>query len=743
MSNTKPANTHRTDRRAQVAAITAANVLLMTGASVAQDATTTPAKKTTTPAQPAKKDAAPAAPTATSSGNLNEVVVTAKPDGYQVERLQSRKYSEPLINLPATITVVPKKVIQDQAATSLREVLTNVPGITYNSGEGGGGLPGDNINVRGFNARNDIFVDGFRDTGTYSRDPFNLEQVEVSKGPASTYNGQGSTGGSVNLGTKAPSMTPRYEAEVGFGTEMYFRDTVDVNQPLQFIPNAAARVSAVYQYDEQARQDDVYASKWGVFPSLGFGIDTNTRATVNYLYFETQNMPSYGIPMAGTASYQGTEDYRNPVPYYDNFYGVEYRDYEDTVTHMPTLTIEHDFNDCFSVQNITRYSFTERESIISRPQQPNRLTNSTAVNSPGRNQIDTLVGNIFLANYKFETWKLRHEVIGTIEYTSQVQDARTSIGTSSTATSISDPNVNRAATGISGWAGWTRATLDTFAVSLSDTINFNEQWILNGGMRYDNSTSQYETNTLDLSQTSDTVSWRLGLTYKPLPYGAIYFGYGNSFNPSIVSGSAPSSLSAANANLQPEESDSFEFGTKWDLLNEKLSVSAALFRTIKNNTRVTDPVTGFQSLGGEQQVQGIELGVAGNITDNWAVFGGYAYMDSEVLQDPNPANSGNPLANTPEQSASLWTTYDLPCNFRVGTGVQFVDRRFATTSATSNYDDSYITQSLMIGYSPIKHVDIQLNVNNLWDEKYIASLNNTSSLPGNGRNLILTTRVRF
>jgi catecholate siderophore receptor len=195
-------------------------------------------------------------------------------------RPSSPKYTEPLRDLPQTIVVVPAAVIEQQGATTLRDVLRNVTGISVQAGEGGGGLPGDNLSVRGFPARSDIFVDGLRDFGAYSRDPFNVEQVEVSKGPASAYAGRGSTGGSINLASKTPQLQAQRDVSFGIGTAEYKRGTLDVNQPIG-VEGAAFRLNAMWTDADVAGRDAVTNERYGIAPSLSFGLGSATRFNVN------------------------------------------------------------------------------------------------------------------------------------------------------------------------------------------------------------------------------------------------------------------------------------------------------------------------------------------------------------------------------------------------------------------------------------------------------------------------------
>ena len=269
---------------------------------------------------PAVKKPKPAS-AATDPTVMPEVVVRGQQDAsaYRAETVALPKYTEPLLNVPQTITVVPQAVIQEQGATTLRDVLRNVPGISIQAGEGG--VPaGDNLSIRGFNARTDLFIDGVRDIGGYSRDSFNFEQVEVVKGPASAYSGRGSTGGSINIETKTPRQNAFYRGEAGVGTDNYKRFTIDLNQPILALwpkpslsttssgkelkpiaptesePTVAVRLNAMWTESDIADRDEAGGRRWGVAPSISFGLGTPTVFTFTYMHMDQDNVPDYGIP---------------------------------------------------------------------------------------------------------------------------------------------------------------------------------------------------------------------------------------------------------------------------------------------------------------------------------------------------------------------------------------------------------------------------------------------------------------
>jgi catecholate siderophore receptor len=771
-----------------------ANAIAMAGAAKAADTTTdtfTPASKTATTPAPSGRAMTPAKPqaTATATANspsasattLNEVVVSAKPEGsYQTQTSGNGKYTEQLLNTPQTITVIPQQLIKDQNATTLQQALQNVPGITFGAGEGGT-LPGDNITIRGYNAQQDIFVDGFRDTGIYNRDPFNLEQVEVVEGPASAYSGYGSTGGSVNLVTKTPTLTPSYEVDSGYGTNQYYRETADINQPLTgLIPNASFRLNALYQYNNFSERDYIYNSRWGANPELSFGLGTDTRLTLSYLFLQEQDLPTFGVPLVNATAAAANPNLASglyhvaPVDY-SNFYGLVNRDYENTTTHMPTVTFEHDFDNDLKLTNLSRYAQTYLDEVTTPPRFDTGLNynpdgtlagNYTTATYPansmtqelrGRRQVDTIYGNQTMATATFDTWKFKHDLVATAEISHQSENYRTGTG-NNIITTLNNPSDSLDPYPFPiTWGGETRTSLNDYAFSVFDSITLDPHWIVSGGMRYDHLDSEAQNpasataTAYTARESNDLASWRGALTYKPVENGSFYFGYGTSYNPSIQGAasdsSSPDGLTSSTANLEPEMDESYEFGTKWNVLDQKLTLTADFFRTIKDNTRIADPNNpGQYILAGTTRVQGIDVGAQGNLTKEWKVYGGYTYLQSQILGNLAAAGAasttGNQLPFTPEQSASLWTTYELPCHVTLGTGVQISDKQFGSTADTTSVP-GYATQQAMLGYEATKNVSFQLNVYNLWDEHYIAVYGNGGAVPGPGRSITFTTSIKF
>ncbi len=761
----------------------------LTALVMAAGVTTAGAQSTNTP--PAKAGAPAQSTSSNTSTNsptqLPDVVVKGqqeKPaEGYKPEKIASPKYVEPLRDTPQTLNVVPQAVMQDQGAVTLRDVLRNVPGISFQAGEGG--VPaGDQMSIRGFSARTDMFIDGVRDVAGYTRDAFNIEQVEVSKGPNSAYSGRGSTGGVVNMVSKTPKLDAAYGADLSLGTDEYYRATADINQPLPELAKigldgAAFRVTGVYHDQDFAGRDLVHDSRWGIAPSFAFGLGTDTRVTLSYLHLQENNLPSYGLPFVSSSNnpYGGASAVGKIAPLdYKSFLGLVGRDYENVANDIVTLKLEHDFNDDIKVQNASRLEHTYRDSAITAPRiitdpPPNPDYHLVTVGGhtygfnhelQSRDQTDQVFANQTDLTTKFNTGTFEHTLISSLEYNHEMElnYLRTAgvtpwvNGATFYPAPLDNPyypNPYSIFSEVRRTGAYNQFVSDSLGGSLFDTVKLSEKWIFSVGVRVDAFDITYTSKTAagaitQLSHSDLAPTWRAGLVYKPVPNGSIYFGYGTSFNPSAEG----LTLSTTTANLDPETSQSFELGTKWEFFDDRLSLSGALFRTDKNNYRTTDPVTAVVSTTGEVLVQGIELGVSGKLTEDWSVYGGYAVMESKILSSttittyngvPIP-EQGHRLSNTPEQTASIWTTYELPHGFSVGTGVQFVDKRFSNNIETSSVP-GYWLQDGMVSWKANKNLTFRVNVSNLWNEKYIDRVGGGHSIPGVGRTAILTASLRF
>jgi catecholate siderophore receptor len=712
-------------------------------------------------AQPETNEAFPTNATATETNattELPDVVVKGEQDmGYKPETVESPKFTEPLRDIPQTVTVIPREVFEEQGATSLRDVLRNVSGISVQAGEGGTPA-GDQLSIRGFSARTDLFIDGVRDFGGYSRDPFNFEQVEVFKGPASSISGRGSTGGSINMVSKTPKLDQFIGGSIGVGSDDYQRLTLDVNQPLTDldIEGAAVRLNGVWHESDTPGRDIVGDSRWGIAPSLALGLGTPTRLTLSYFRLDQDNVPDYGIPWvpANTGPLADYSDQAPPVEY-SNFYGLVARDYEKVTTDLATAELEHDASDSVSIRNITRYGITDRDSIITAPRfvNANVSTDIRRNDWKSRDQTDEILANLTDVNWDFETGPVEHALVTGVELTheTELNYTRVATGPDSPVTDLYNPNPYDPYTeNIQRNGAYAESIANNFAVYAFDTLKLSEKWELSGGLRWDHFDIDYTSVATNgvaapLGRTDEMLSWRAGLVFKPAENGSIYVGAGTSFNPAGEGLTlSTAQTAAANLNVDPEESQTVEVGTKWDFFEERLSLNAAVFRTVKSNARTQDPAdpNDVIVLEGEQVVQGVELGIAGRITRDWQVFGGYTWLMSEITESQDPTEIGNELSNTPEHSANLWTTYQLPFRLEVGGGVQYVGSRFSSNANNRKAPD-YVVFDAMLGFEATENLTFRLNVYNLADEEYIDRVGGGHFIPGVGRSAVLSANLSF
>ncbi len=799
---------------------------------------------------------------ANTETTLPTIKVRADAQTYKINKVQSPKYTEPLRDTPQTITVLDKKVIEDQSMLSLREVLSTVPGITFGAGEGGSGY-GDKINIRGFNASNDITVDGIRNSAQYSRtDPFDIEQVEVVKGSNSTNSGSGAVGGTVNLVSKAPENKNFVDLGASIGTDGYYRTTVDANRKLD--DTTAVRLNVMTHQNDVPGRDVESLKRWGIAPSITFGMGTPTRFTLSYFYQTDDNTPQFGVPF-----YNG-----RPVPGIDpsNYYGYANVDKQKITANEITGLFEHEFNDNLSLRNITRASQIEQYSLVDAPEQatvgvggstPSTgsfcLDNGTSPTgwsqyatrtgvivtdmsgyractagvAPGtylpvasgprglvRDTTNKLLANQTDITWKFNTAGIQHTLVTGLALTSEKFDLSTgnvfrNVGGATPNPTLPAINVDAPNTLYTGPFNYIQAstisgTLDNQAVYAFDTLKFNEQWQANVGLRYDRSQGSSTTLTyatpasggavtaLPLKDNTNTWSYKAGLVYKPIEPASFYVAYSNSKTPSdaTVTGAAcaqtlatSTTLASSTCNVKPETAVTYEVGTKWNLLNSRLSLTGALFDTERSNYKVADPSnpnnpSGTQTLDGSARVYGLELGAAGLITRDWSIFANMTVQRSKVLQGASDYvasggvngtqgdfTKGDPLLYVPEFAASLWTTYDVTRKLQFGYGLTYEGPTYLTQHAgilvagtgTGNIpavyagrttlplvqSQGYVVNNLAVTYKFTRRFSAQLNVKNLFNKEYYTGIrpNSTTTsgwaVPGDTRSAVLNLTYHF
>ena len=695
---------------------------------------------------------------------LPKISVGATEDSLKTDTASSPKYSQPLLDTPQTITVIPQAVIRDRAAATLRDVLRNSPGITFQAGEGGGGLPGDqNFSLRGTSARNSLFIDGVRDVGAYTRDSFNLQQVEVIKGPTGTMAGRSATSGAINQVSKTPQLQDSQDYSLGYGSDDYKRVSSDINLGLS--DSMAFRLNAMVHDAEVSNRDVVESKRWGIAPSFALGLGTATRFTASAFYVDEDNVPDYGLPWGTTTQTTAADPSHNgtfPTGAYEArpavdqsiFFGLKDYDYEDIETKAGTLQLEHDFNEHITARNVLRYLDSERSSAITAPRPPNRQLQ--------RRDMETEnITNLTDVSIEFATGALQHSLVTGLELTRETTDSRNSSQTANQPQipDFFNPNPNLAPLGPmpANNGNPSETEIKNLALYVVDTIKLNEQWAITAGVRRDDVDVDYQLRSFatgaitdDLSRSDEEVTYQGAVTFKPIEAGTIYLAYGTGFDPTVDAGTTGSGLSSSptqanNLNLPPEESTNLEVGAKWELLDRRLALNAAVFRTEKTNLRTRNANSDPFILDGEQRIEGLELSASGMLTDAWSVFAGASFLDTEYKFSVNPLERGQELPLVPEVSANAWTTYVLPFGLTVGLGLQYIDDMVRSRSATLGelVVDGTVLVDAMASYQLNEMVSLRLNVINLADEEYVDRFGGGHYVPGAGRSAQLTAYISF
>ncbi|MCR4541466.1 TonB-dependent siderophore receptor [Pseudomonas sp. 18.1.10] len=702
---------------------------------------------------------------------------------YQVEKASSQKYTAPLVDTPRSVTVVPQQVLKDTAATSLQDALRTVPGITFGAGEGGN-PQGDRPFIRGFDAQGDTYLDGVRDTGGQSREIFDIESIEVSKGPNSSFGGRGSAGGSLNLVSKTPQARDFTNGGFTYGSDQTRRYVLDVNR--QFLDDSAAfRLNLMSHEQNVAGRDAVNYDRWGVAPSLTFGLGTPTRVNLSYYHMESNDLPDSGIPYGYGSATTTTHVHDKPTDGGDssNFYGLKDRDFRKTRADISTISVEHDLNDSMTLKNTLRHGSTGQDYVLTQPDDSKGNVNKYGTvwrRANARVSTTTTTTNQTDLFGSFQALGFKHSYSTGLEFTGE--ETRVSgytitpnanptpngclpgmVGNSGgSCTSLGNPNPDDAWTGsvARNYMG-TNTKATSRAAYVFDTIELDPKWLLNVGVRYDTFDTEANTNATTgrtkVKDDSQFFNWQAGLVWKPLENGSIYTSYATSASPAgglvgegVDNNSLPTGVNTSD--LKPEETVNYELGTKWDLFHNRLSLSAAVFRTEKKNTRILVDSNTYETAG-ESRVDGLELSASGKITEQWQVFAGYSYLKSELV-DPGKngnrlgvvttgSNKGNQMPNTPENSFSLWTTYNVTPKLTIGGGAFYVDQVYGD-AANTVYVPSYTRYDAMASYKLTKNVDLQLNVQNLtdktyYDKAYASHFANQAA----GRTALLSTSFHF
>lgn len=731
--------------------------------------------------QPATGQAVPL-PTVTVEGTEDRT--------YKADGVESPRQTAPILDAPQTISVIPRRVIEEQGATDLTEVLRATPGISFDAGENGFATSTNNFTLRGFDTSGNIFVDGARSSGSYTRDVFNLEQVEVFKG-ATGDNGRGGAGGYVNLQTKTPHLGNSYSGNIGLGFDEYdseLRTRVALDANHQLDETTALRLNVMAEDGGVAGRDVAEQNAWGVAPSLSLGLGTGFRTTIGYEHVEHNDLPDWGVPGAAIQHTKAFDPLTRGFSR-DNFYGLA-SDFDDVVSDSLLARFEWDIDTGVTLSNQTRWNHVDRNARYTVPTGYLPATNEVTGQTQFYDRSNTSFSNLTNLALAFETGALKHRAALGLELTREKSEANRYGTQTPPATGLENPNPDRAASAALAPTQVNDVDIGTVALDAYDTIEIGRRFEITGGLRAEwyevdiasKTAAGAPSGAFDGYNDSEfELGGRIGLVYKPVDHGSIYVSYGVSAQPPGSYLSNPDiSRTGDNAfpgfvpNAEGVTNYNYEIGTKWNFNDGKLQVTGALFRTEKHDVPITGRDTGetVDSLKGygEQVVEGLEVGVAGEILTGWNVYAGLLLMDSErkhsaylddVRRRANPADydtytstNGDELAFTPNISGNIWTTYRFPFGLTLGggarhTGSVFLGRPDDALRIIPNgrYGKlpAFTTYHAMIAYDVTDHVNLRLNIDNIFDETYATTTNWNGSRAtlGAPRSFLLTTGFAF
>lgn len=721
-----------------------------------------------------------------------ETVIHGQREGYRATEVSSPKKTQPLLDTPQTMSVIGRQLLDEQNALSLTDALRNTPGITLQLGENGNTASGDTFQMRGFSTQTSLFLDGIRDLGAVSRDVFNVEQVEVAKGPAGADIGRGASSGYINLVSKLPNLSGGTTAVVSAFSEGGARATLDSNMRIN--GTSAFRLNLMTQDVDAPGRSYIKNSGYGIAPSYAVGLGTDTTFYIFGQYLKQDNVPDGGLPSIGVKGFYNTNAALAAGPKVDreNYYGSP-NDYEDVEAVMLSGKIVHHFRGGGTLTNTSRYGKTTMDRILTGINALNPANTGVVLSDPAtwtvartRQRVDqenTILFNQTNYNFAIESGSVQHDLSVGFEVGHEGQRnltyATPTTGTPPVAVPIPAanlyaPNVNDVLPIPVHNGVYTDGEGTTLAAYIFDTVKIGEQWRINGGVRLDNYTIETVGASLSTAITHPSlpvgtlvpnktvegdgtlVSWNLGVIYKPTPASSLYVAYGNALTPPGGTNFSQSGTasSAANPIFDPQETASFEAGGKWDV-NRRLTLTAAYYNTVaRNELTQEEPVgSGLYIQVGERKVSGFEFSATGIIIPNWQISAGIQTMKTEIEEGTTGNNSAGAATRwSPELTGTVWTSYKFTPKFSAGIGGQYVGEQKrvidpAANPATQNMPDieGYFVANAMATYDLTNRVALQLNVNNLFDEDYVSTLNNSGArlVLGAPRTATLTARIRY
>lgn len=710
---------------------------------------------------------------------------------YKAKVSGDSRHVKPLAETPQTISVLTQTQIQESGKSDLREILEAQPGITLGTGENGNAF-GDRYIIRGHEARSDVFVDGLRDPGMTIRESFATEQVEITKGPSSTFAGRGSTGGAINSVTKQASTAYDFaKLQGGIGTDNYQRMTLDSNQVIN--DDTAVRANLLHSYTEVPDRGPADRERNGAALSGAYQASSKLKVVADYYHLDAKDKPDLGTYIKPNGG--------KPVD--DIAVYAQDQDFLESQIDTGTLRLNYEVSPKTRIENATRYGVTDNGYVATGARGTTRhATDATAPGAEtirlsqhqGWQEVDYFVNSLNLFHDR-ELFGLKNQFITGAEFSKQrVVNGVYNINNRVASNCIlPDRNGNPSADyclldgngevysspGSLMGRDITKGNQDsdynikTLSLSLMDTITFNEKWSAFAGVRldafdYDNTVTSNQGVSTDYSYEDKLWNYHLGAVYQLTPQGNLYLSYstsseinggesdlGASCGYGGICGADPTQVT----NSKPEQAENIEFGSKWNLFNNKLLLTGALFQITKKDVMesVGDDYATLGTLNtGENRVRGVEFSASGNITRNLSSQFGASFMESEVTAAYNPANVGKVLSNFADDSLFAQLRYQLTPALAVGTVVTYSSEMYAgqpDSAAAFNPDTgeynfevpSYTVVDLFASYTFNEQLDLLLNVGNVADEDYYVASYRSGAFTyiGDARNANLTLNYAF
>ena len=663
------------------------------------------------------------APAENASIELQATNVTATADlesaqgpvqGYHATRSASATRTDTAIHeTPQSISVVSKDVVEDLGATRLQDALDYAGGVGRANNFGGQGLT--TFTVRGFTT-GEFYRNGFPINRGYPNmpDANTIERLEVLRGPATMLYGRGDPGGTFNVVSKQPLA----ERTVTLGSQLndqgMKRGTLDASGPLDEEGRLAYRLNVVGEGGDTFR-DHVETERYGVTPVITWQATDDTKVTFEGDFMRNNHPLDRGLTRF--PNQRGT-------PSRDTFWGDKDAGKLHNDNNMAQLRFEHALSDNWTLGG----GFQWLDGSLKG--------NAIEANGPGSLGADgrTLQRNF---NYRklewtdkdyqlnltghFSTGGFDHTLLTGIEYEdydykSIIQRSSDEVGTYPV--DIFNPVYGQTRPALTRTPTHDKENLKTYAAFVQDQVALTERLKVLAGARFERFEHDYQNYVGKSWQAADNaVTPRVGVIYDLTDTVAVYADAARSFKPN-----ASASASREGGGFAPEKGKSYEMGLKWEALDRQLSVDAAIYQIEKKNVLTPDPVdSAFNVAAGQVRSRGFDLNVAGNLTPEWRVIGGYAYVDAEVTRD-NTLRSGTRLMNIPRNSFSLLNVYEFQDGalkgLGLGAGGKYVDQRAGQTANTAFSMDAYTVVDLLGYYKVNERVRLNLDVKNLFNREY-------------------------